>query len=217
MGEIVPFVPRAEHDALQNLREFVEHVRTHLTPFGNVANEFDANAWRIFGLTAKNNKRQYLYFTRLGMETIRGSKGKPATFITESLLRQPFLGFAKALVAYMHAMRQITAIGDRLQALLYFEAALFEVTGVADPSATTPQVLNRACQLMGERLARRTAYSLGNQLELLYKMMCELGLVTTSSAWKSPLLSPQQTRNRVGELFDNTRRKKLPKIGRAHV
>ena len=210
MGEIVPFVPRAEHDALQNLREFVEHVRTHLTPFGNVANEFDANAWRIFGLTAKNNKRQYLYFTRLGMETIRGSKGKPATFITESLLRQPFLGFAKALVAYMHAMRQITAIGDRLQALLYFEAALFEVTGVADPSATTPQVLNRACQLMGERLARRTAYSLGNQLELLYKMMCELGLVTTSSAWKSPLLSPQQTRNRVGELFDNTRRKKLP-------
>lgn len=209
MGEIVPFVPRATHDALTNLREFVEHVRTTLRPFGRADNKFEASAWRVFGLTSKNNKLQYLYFTQLGME-IRGSKGKPATVVSESLLRQPFLGFAKALIAYMHAMRQTTAIGERLQALRYFEAALYEVTGVADPSATTPLVLNRACQLMEESTAHRTAHSRGNQLELMYGFIGDLGIVTTRTAWRNPVPAPQHVRNRVGKEFDDARRRKLP-------
>lgn len=209
MGKVTPFVPRATQDASTNLREFVEHVRTTLQPFGRADNKFEANAWRILGLTSKNNKLQYVYFTKLGME-IRGSKGKPATVVSQSLLRQPFLGFAKALIAYMHAMRQTTAIGERLQTLRYFEAALYEVTGIADPSATTPLVLNRACQLMEGRLAHRTAHSRGNQLELMYNLIGDLGIVTTRTTWRNLVPPPHQVRNRVGKEFDDARRRKLP-------
>lgn len=209
MADIIQFVPRATLEAEKNLGDFIELCRTQLKPFGRDDIVFDANTWRIRGLTSKGNAMQYLYFTRLGHE-LRGSNGKPAILTAEVLMREPFLGFAKALISYMHAMQPTKAIGPRRQAFRYLEAALVEVNGTANPTLASPEVLNHACALMLRKTGHGTAYSHSVDLSIIYSFMVKLGLVTAPSSWISFIKPPQHTRRRVGKVFDEIRNKKLP-------
>lgn len=205
MADIIAFVPRATHDAQTNLHDFIKLCRTHLKPFGRDI-DFEEDVWDITSLTGKSQRyNSHLCFTRHGIR-VRGRRGKSPVVGTETLLYEPFRFFAKSLISYMHGMRPTTNIKVRFEAFRYLEAALHELTGSACPTATTPQVLNRACALM----MNTAAYDTSKQLELIFRFMVQLGIVTAPSSWRPPIRPPQIRRNRIGKEFDEERSKKLP-------
>lgn len=209
MADIITFVPRATHDAQANLRDFVELCRTRLKPFGRDF-DFDQDVWETTGLAGKSQRNNsYLCFTQLRFR-MRSGRGMHKAIDAETLFREPFRSFAKALISYLHGMRPTKAIRIRYVAFRYLEAALYEMTGAACPTDTTHQVLNRACALMMETTAHSTAYNSSKQLELIYRFMVQLGLVAVPSTWRPPICPPQSRRNRVGKEFDAERSKKLP-------
>jgi hypothetical protein len=140
----------------------------------------------------------------------RRVKGTPAEIPEERLLREPFRSFAKAMLAYLHAWETTTSLPSRIASMRHLEAALHEINGSTDPTATTPEVLNRACGLAANVTDQGVAYSRGIQLAMIYRYMVDLGLVAIPSEWVSPLRPPEKVRNRVGKVFDSERRKKLP-------
>ncbi len=215
MSDAIRFVPRSTLDAQANLCEFVDLERTRNKPLGLDRNRFEYNAWSIAGLGHKGHSNKFVYFTQLGVIPNKHYQNKrlkdvPADVPEELLLREPFRSFTKALLTYLHGRESTASIPSRLPAFRYLEAALHELNTCACPTATTPEVLNRASTLATERVSRESAYNLGKQLELIYRYMVELGLVALPDDWTSPIRAPQKNRNRVGKQFDQERQKKLP-------
>lgn len=217
MIEPIRFIPRASLAAQTNLAEFVELVRLRFTPM-HACNRFEDYAWSVQGLASNGSSQQFVYFSQLGVEPKKHYKdrkrvkGRPADIPRELQLREPFDIFAKAMFIYLHAWETSTGIVERIAALRLLEAALYEVGGSTCPTTTTPEVLNRACALAVTvaKLGESAAYARGKQLELIYRYMVELGLVTVPSEWVCSLRRPQYTRNRVGKQFEVERQKKLP-------
>lgn len=215
MADPIRFTPQATLDANDNLEKFVELVKTHLTLL-RPCNRFEDNAWNIEGLGQRGGSQKFLYFTQAGIipkqHYPNGKRGKcsPAEIPKQSLLRKPFLNFAKAILAYLHLWENGTNLPSRIASLRHLEAALQEINGSTCPTALTPEVLNRACIRAAEIVSPDTAYDRGKQLEMIYRYMVNLGLVTVPDEWVCPLKSPQQMRNRVGMQFDAERQKKLP-------
>lgn len=200
MADIIAFIPRTTHDAQANLRDFIDLCRTRMKPFGRDI-DFEEDVWDISGLRGKViNCKSHLCFIRTGII------GRPAMVSAETLLREPFRSFAKALISYLHSMRPTTYVTGRLDALRYLESALLKKTGSACPTSTTPQVLNGACNLM----TQTAAYQISKQLEIIYRFMVQLGLVAVPSTWRTPISPALNRRNRVGNEFDDERSKKLP-------
>ncbi|MFA7279288.1 MAG: hypothetical protein WC100_04280 [Sterolibacterium sp.] len=212
MRDTFVFVPRASLDAKANLREFVDLVRTRMKPLGLDGNRFENHAWSIAGLGAKGGATKFIYFARLAYRAKKhaSTNGTPSDVPENLRMREPCLSFAKALLTYMHSKRKTTALTSRLNAFCYLEAALYELNADTCPTATMPDVLNRACTLAVESLCHHAAYSIGKQLEVIYRFMVELGLVAVPSDWKSPICQAQQNRTRVGKQFDQERYQKLP-------
>lgn len=214
MTEPIRFIPRIARDAKFNLAAFVDFVRTRFKLLLS-NNCFDAYAWSVVGLVSTGQRQSFIYFTQMGVEPnkhYRGSrmKGIPAQVPEELLLREPFLSFAKALFIYLHSWETTTSLSTRVTALRYLEVTLHELNGSACPTATTPEVLNKACGLADKSVGKGYAYSIGKQLEIFYCYMVELGLVAVPSTWICPLPPPQSVRNRVGKQFDEERKSKLP-------
>lgn len=210
MTEPIRFIPRSVLDAQANLAGFVELVRTSFTPL-LACNRFEEHAWSMEGLGQKGGANKFLYFTQAGVNPKqhypkgKRVKGAPAVIPEEKLLREPFRSFAKAMLIYLHAWEKTVALPTRLASFRHLEAALLDINDSSCPTATTPEVLNRACEL-----AAKDKYSRGIQLGMIYRYMVELGLVAVPGEWLSPVPNPQWRRNRVGEQFDALRRKKLP-------
>lgn len=209
MADIVVFSPRTTNDAQANLCDFINLCREKIKPFGRDIN-FDEDVWDVSGLGGKSQRcRSYFYFSPLSHKLHCGASAHK-NIKTKISVAEPFLSFAKAMIIYMHAMRPTKAIRQRYIAFLYFEAALYETNCTNNPIYTTPQILNRACTLMLERLTLTTAYSVAKQLELIFELMRNHGILTATSNWKSLLQHPRPHRNRIGKEFDEERYKKLP-------
>ncbi len=214
MSQLIRFVPRNTLDAQTNLAQFVELVRTRLPPLLE-RNEFDADAWSVEGLEAKGNPGNFIYFCQLGVRARKffskpRSDGRPAQIPATLLMREPLRAFAKAMLAYLHVWKRATIIRQRLAAFKFLEAALLEITGGTCPTATTPEVLDRACALSRETTGQSATYGHATALRIVYEMMGELGLLAVPSTWVPPVRPPVSNRNRVGEKFDAERMKKLP-------
>lgn len=214
MTEPIRFIPRTTLDAQANLAVFVDFVQTRFTPL-QTRNRFEEHAWSVDGLIALGNHTKFVYFTQLGVKASnhyggKHIKGHPAKVPEELLLREPFCSFAKAFLIYLHCWETTVAVSSRVSTLRYLEAALQELNGSTCPTATSPEVLNRACALAVETVGESTAYAAGKQLKIFYRYMVELGLVAMSSDWECPLRPPQLARNRIGKQFDEERQKKLP-------
>lgn len=209
MTDIIAFVPSANHDAKTNLLDFIELCKKHLKPLNrNIA--FEQDIWETSGLDGKSQQyNSHLCFTRLGVR-VHGQQKKPPIVHAETLLRNPFKPFAKAMIIYMHGMKPTKNIRIRYEALRYLEEALNKITGSTCPTATTPQVLQHACSLMIDTTCLSTAYNCSKQLELIFKFMGNLGLLTVPTIWNQTISPPQIRRNRVGKEFDSERSKKLP-------
>jgi hypothetical protein len=124
----------------------------------------------------------------------------------------PFLDFAKAYTRYMHALRPRKSVEARLSALRCLEAALTEGSDQPDATYATLFSFNRAAHLAYEQFAPLVAYPVGNQLELLCRMMAENRLLNTPVRWRNWISTPQEKYRlgRVGEKFDRHRSSKLP-------
>ncbi|MCD4505769.1 hypothetical protein LQR30_16875 [Chromobacterium piscinae] len=214
MNEAIRFIHNPMAEAEINLRYFVEMVRLKFNPL-RACNKFEDDAWSIEGIIAKNNGNKFLYFSQnsFNPKEYRGgrcNRNVPAVIPVEKLLREPFRSFAKSILTYLHVWQKTTSLNDRLSALRYLEMSLWEVNGSTSPTATTPEILNRACYIASKSVSPKTSYHRGMQLSLIYRYMVELGLVNFSSEWVCPIPCPIRCNNRIGKQFDEERKSKLP-------
>ncbi len=211
MPEQVFFVPRSRLNAASNLSEFIDFIRTRLPPL-LACNNFDDFAWSMKGLGAKGASQSFIYFSRLGVvpRARKRTWFTPANLPEEELLREPFRTFAKAMIVHMHAHHKSKSIQARMVAFRCLESALFEFTPEVCPTLITPEVMNRATNLIMENYSESTIYNTSNQLRLIYRNMVELELLAVPSEWHPSVPTPRYSRDRVGKEFDNQRLMKLP-------
>lgn len=201
MSEVILFRPKTELDAAGNLAGFVESCRNDLTVFGADL-PFDENVWDVsssISLKGHGNKRVRIVFSSFG--TINAAIHSP--------MREPFLGFAKAYMRYMHGFRPVVGFGTRLTALKVLEAALSEQGSMPNPIKIDAHVLNRAAQLAGDHYTDGTAYRVGGQLEMVASFLSENRLTVVPVRWRNHLKRPEDS-VRVGKAFDERRQSKMP-------
>lgn len=201
MIEVVVFKPKAELDAAENLRGFVESCRNELTVFGADL-PFDADVWDVtasLDIKGHGKKRQRLVFGA-GAADKKGARGP---------MSEPFLSFAKAYIRYMHGLRPSKAVVFRLSALRCLEAALKENGEAPDPVRIDASVLNRTAQLIGDRYTEAAAYRVGQQLEGVAAFLSANRLTAVPCQWRNSLPRPQDA-VRVGKAFDERREAKMP-------
>ena len=200
MADIIHFTPRAELDAEGNLRGFIEVCRNQLTAFGKHL-RFEEDVWDVtdaLDLKAKRGKQRLVFST---WATV--NQRAPCS------MADPFLSFAKAYMRYQHALRPTKSVGCRVAALRALEAALLEFGSCPDPTAVSPQTLNRASQLISEGLSSAVAYRVGGQLEMVAGFLVDQRILNVPVRWRSPIRRPRDT-VRVGKEFDEQRSAKLP-------
>ncbi len=201
MSDVILFRPKAELDAAGNLAGFVTSCRNDLTVFG--ANlPFDENIWDVsnsISLKGHGKKRIRLVFS--SFETINATNPTP--------MAEPFLGFAKAYMRYMHGFRPIVGFGSRLTALKVLGAALSEQGTIPNPINIDAHTLNRAAQLADVHYSNSAAYRIGGQLEMIATFLSENRLTVAPIRWRNHLKRPEDT-VRVGKKFDERRQSKMP-------
>lgn len=201
MSDVILFRPKAELDAAGNLAGFIESCRNELTVFGADL-PFDEDVWDVtssISLKGHGNKRIRIVFSSL--ETVNETNPSP--------MAEPFLGFAKAYMRYMHGLRPIVGFGSRLTSLRVLEAALSEQGSIPNPYMIDTHSLNRAAQLAGELYSDAVAYRIGGQLEMLASFLSKNRLIVVPVRWRSHLKRPGDT-VRVGKEFDERRQSKMP-------
>lgn len=201
MSDVILFRPKAELDAAGNLAGFVEFCRNDLTVFGADL-PFDENVWDVsssISLKGHGNKRVRIVFS--SFETVNAASPSP--------MAEPFLGFAKAYMRYMHGFRPVVGFGTRLTALKVLEAALSEQGSIPNPIKIDAHVLNRAAQLAGDHYTDGMAYRVGGQLEMVASFLSENRLTVVPVHWRNHLKRPEDS-VRVGKAFDERRQSKMP-------
>lgn len=201
MADIILFTPKADLDAAANLRGFIDMGRNKLTAFGPDL-PFEQGVWDVTDAVATKGKGAM-------RERVTFSDAATVDEKVPTMMREPFLSFAKAYIRYMHGMRPTKAIHNRVAALRALEAALSENGGVPDPARVDSRVLNRAAQMVAGRFCDGAAYRVGGQLEIMAKFMAENRLTAVPVRWHNPLRRPSSA-VRVGKEFDERRAKKLP-------
>ncbi|MDN8051295.1 MULTISPECIES: integrase [Burkholderia cepacia complex] len=200
MADIVAFVPQSHLDAQANMAGFIELCRTRLTSFG-ASLVFDADRWEVSEHIQRKGRHHALGLVFSKQATSRKRQSV--------MMDEPFRSFAKSYIRYQHGMRPTISLTNRMTALRALEAALLE-TGTADAVRTNGHVLNRAAQLLAERLASSSAYVAANQLQMIAEFMCDNCLMTVPMRWVNPLQPPDDHRTRIGKSADERRAAKMP-------
>lgn len=201
MADLILFQPKAELDAVENLKGFIDLCRDELTVFGAYLH-FDENIWDItdsINLKGHGNKRHRLVFSNFG--TVESD--------APTHMAEPFLSFAKAYFRYMQGFKPINGTGPRLVALRALEAALRETSGDANPVRSDIHIFNRAAQMVVDKYSPAAAYRHGGQLEMISEFLCDNKLATVSVRWRNFIKRPADT-VRVGKEFDERRNEKMP-------
>lgn len=201
MSDLILFKPKAELDASENLRGFINSCRNELTVFGADL-PFDENVWDItdsINLKGHGNKRHRLVFSNLATVNDKAPDS----------MAEPFLSFAKAYFRYMQGFRPIAGTGPRLVALRVLEAALKENGGDADPTRSDILIFNRAAQMIVDKYSDAAAYRMGGQLEMLAEFLADNRLTTVPARWRNFIKRPSDA-VRVGKEFDDRRKDKMP-------
>lgn len=201
-ADLIVFTPKAELDASANLAAFVAMSKSQLTIFG-AGIHFNDMAWDVteaVQLKGHGKKRVRIYFSTL----------ETADDTNRTQMADPFASFAKAYVRYMQGMRPTKNPAFRVTALRALDASLREM-GHSDPIKVDGETFNRAARLIVERLAGKTAYRIGTQLEVLAEFMSEHRLTTVPLSWRSFIKRPVDT-VQVGHEFDKRRAEKMPSL-----
>jgi hypothetical protein len=190
MGVLVQFVPRAELEANDNLKEFIRLCRDELTKFGSDLRWSDWH-WKGGG-----------NFTKIGVRA-RGVK-------VSDLLADAFVEFAKAYFRYQQAHRP-TKGRNEMRALRVIEAALLQLGKSPIITELNQTVLDHAAAIAREHYSGGTAYHCGRELERLARFVTSKHLVPTSIAtWRNPIGKPSDMRIQTGPVAKELRDNKLP-------
>ena len=189
MAEVFHFSSRAELDAAGNLSLFIQRCRDDLTVFGREL-DWDANHWAPAGVAFGNIDQK-----------ARILKG-------ESVLRQPFLDFAKAYLRYQQGHRP-TRSKNEMRALKALERALIERKGEACVSKADHGTFDLAADLARNAYSPGMGYHAGRELERLARFLVDRCLISRHLQWVSPIRRPLDT-VRTGKTAREERDRKLP-------
>jgi hypothetical protein len=199
MADIVTFVPRAELDAQANMEGFIDLCKTKLTIFG-LALVFAEDTWDVSETIQLKGKHNAVRLVFSNLETSDEQ--------ARVMMREPFKSFAKSYMRYQHGMNPVKNVSQRLTALRALEAALAEF-GTSDPVQVTAQVLNRAAQMLQDRIPG-SAYFVALKLAAIADFLSDNALLAVPTSWRSSLKKPAEKAGRVGKEFDERRAQKMP-------
>lgn len=200
MAEVIPFSPKSNVEAAENVAQFVLQARRNAVGLG--ISDFDLNSWDVTDLVSWKS---------------RGKKRTRVTFLSSYEaerfgavpMRNPFRDFAKACVVYFHIYRPTKSVHFRSGALRALEGALLEVCGQPNVELTSPHVLNRAQALISDAYAPATAYRVCRQLELIADYVSRNYMSVSTFVWVASAARPGDA-ERIGPAFDALRKQKLP-------
>lgn len=201
MADIILFTPKAELDAAANLAGFTSMCRDRLTVFGAEL-PFDEFVWDVTDTNSRKgqgNFRERIIFSTL--ESANSQDPHP--------MDDAFRPFAQAYIRYMQGIKPVVGPGNRVASLRALEAALRE-RGQTTPIHVDTGTFNRAAQLLKDHFSEATVYRYGSQLEMVAKFMVSHRLTSVPFQWRNPFPRPIQGTGRVGPVFDQHRREKLP-------
>jgi hypothetical protein len=179
MAEIVQFTSRAEQSAQQNLAEFVRLCRDDLTALGADL-PFDSDVWDISQHVNVKGRVKAVRVVFSSFEAAKNSKSTPT-------LSANFLPFAKAYFRYWQGLRPTTAWANRLAALRVLDYVLLEEGHGGSVTATTHDILTRACNVIIKNYSKGLAPKLAGALEDISNFLIESDLAQMSSIWVKPI------------------------------
>lgn len=203
MSDILIFTPSSQLTAQENLANFVDLCRNHLTAFGREL-DFDNDIWDItewLELKGKEGQRKRVPFSTLAT----CNESSPTT------MAEPFLAFSKAYFRYSFSLKPSKFPQATLYALRAVEGALSESNLEPNLVLADTGTFNRAAQLIVETYAPELAYRIGGKLERLAKFVSDNRLVQVQLLWRNSIPRPRGL-NRVGQEFDEQRASKLPSL-----
>ena len=188
-AEIFLFKPKAVVSAHENLNTFISKCRTELTVFG-AGLKWESVVWP-----------KIVVYSKLGCTTRTPSK--------EEEMDPLYMEFAKAYFRYQQGHKP-TGAKNESKALRAIEAALIQVTGVADIQNISFAVLDEAALLARQHYSKGAAYHCGREIERLAAFVSENKLVSSDvHSWRSPIKRPDD-KNKTGIEGRADREKKLP-------
>lgn len=200
MSDVIPFLPKANVDAAENIAQFVLQAKSHAVSLG--ISDFNSDAWDVTDLVswkARGKKRTRVTFLSQGKR--KGKSSEP--------MQSPFREFAKSCIVNFHMYRPTKSIHFRMGALRALERALFEVCGKPNAEMVSPHVLNRAQALIVAAYGHAAAYRVCGQLELVADYISRNHMVVSKFSWAASVGRPSDA-DRVGQEFDARRKQKLP-------
>jgi hypothetical protein len=200
MADVLYFSPRHDWSAQQNLCQFVQACRSQLAVFGAELN-FDEDRWDVSEHVDLRGHRGPVALSFTELPPLRSRKSE--------LMQEPFKSFAKAAIRYLQGMRPSKSLHTRLIGLRALYRALTEDGNMADPTRLLPFHFNRAVELIKERVAATSAYQYAGQLEVIYELMVESGLLADPMSWRSPVKRYERL-GKIGPEFDARRLARIP-------
>ncbi|MBL8525230.1 MAG: hypothetical protein JNN20_16185 [Betaproteobacteria bacterium] len=200
---LVVFRTKAELSAEQNLSAWIKFARDHHVLGAKF--DWDAHVWDLTELVNKRAKGRVRY--RLHFSSARDpgrSSRKKVDF-----LREPFMSFAKAVIAEKLRLDQVADYTKLLLALRAIEQALY-AAGESSPVQMTALTLDAACREVASALV--DSWSVARQLEYVAALVDSHRLSKRPLVWKSAIKWKRPGRVDHFDGGDEWRADKLPDI-----
>tara|TARA_B100000683_G_scaffold160042_2_gene154368 strand:- start:1130 stop:3172 length:2043 start_codon:yes stop_codon:yes gene_type:complete len=141
VAQIIPFVPKREVDAFDNVNAFIEMVKNELTVFGADLN-WDAVTWNMSDHVRFRSGKPHNLVWR-NWDTTRNCKGE--------LIKAPIADFAKAFTRYSEGVKKTKSPHRFINSFRALERVLLEMSLAPCITQVTVDVLNRSQALLSER------------------------------------------------------------------
>jgi hypothetical protein len=171
-SNVIRFKAKVELTGEQNLNEFIDSCRTHLTVFGS--DSWQENKWD----TLKGKRNVVARFS---------TNLKPSNSYHYVPLSAPYLGFAKAYIKNSFTDRPVSNLQRHMEAIRVLEEALILVTDKADILLLDGTVLERLDEVFHRQLSDATARNkAGYQMELILNFCRDHFITPNLPEWSNP-------------------------------
>lgn len=192
MAELFHFSPKAELDARNNLKDFIDFCRYKLTVFGEDL-DWQSNRWY-----------KVTNFTKVGVKTNGWG--------VEDVLDRGILDFSKAYIRYQQGHKPTKTKNENKAFRCVEKAFLSEMKSVDLVKFDVP-IADKAAQVARENYSAMAAYHAGREIERMISFVSENHLIQSPFSWVSPLKKPEDENIRIGKKADDRRNEKIPDEG----
>lgn len=186
-NNIILFTPKSEIEANINVEDFISFVET-LSPI-NERMDYASHYWK----GAVN-------FTKLGVSSKNRSES--------NLLHYTIMRFAKAYLLYSQTHNRAKAFNE-MKAIRAIEHVMVNMFGSAEITRVNGNILNQAATQIEISYDSDAAYHAGCHLVKL-KDFLENTKIIKPFKWKNPITRGEDVKEKVGEIGEAHRLKKLP-------